>query len=34
MMDLMFGLLAALFWLAVWGMARGCAHLQSPPDRS
>jgi hypothetical protein len=27
-MDLVFGGLALVFWLAIWGLARGCAALQ------
>jgi hypothetical protein len=33
-MDFVFGALAAALWLAVWGMARGCARLQRRRDAS
>ena len=33
-MDLVFGALALVFWLAVWGMAKGCARLQLQGGRS
>jgi hypothetical protein len=33
-MDLVFGGLAVVFWLAIWGLARGCAVLQSRGQRS
>lgn len=27
-MDVVYAALAALFWLAIYGMARGCSHLE------
>jgi hypothetical protein len=30
-MDVVYLLIAGLFWLAVWGLAAGCARLQSHP---
>jgi hypothetical protein len=32
-MDFVYLLIAGLFWLAVWGLAMGCARLQGPGDR-
>ena len=29
-MDLLFGALALLFWVAVWALARGCERLRAP----
>ena len=29
-MDLIYGGLALLFWLAVWGLAHGCERLRAP----
>lgn len=33
-MDLVYLLTAGVFWLAVWGLAAGCARLQKPGSES
>lgn len=33
-MDLVYIALAGVFWLAIIGLARGCARLQGPGGRS
>lgn len=33
-MDLVYIVLAGVFWLAIFGLARGCARLQGPGGRS
>lgn len=33
-MDVVYLLTAGLFWLAIWGLAAGCARLQKPRSRS
>lgn len=33
-MDLIYFALAAAFWLAIWGMARGCDRLQRREGQS
>lgn len=32
-MDIAFIALAGVFWLAIFGLARGCARLQAPGAR-
>jgi len=33
-MDVVYLLAASLFWLAIWGLAAGCARLQKQGNRS
>lgn len=33
-MDIVYTALAALFWFAIYGLARGCARLQGTGGRS